>query len=72
MLDRDTFLRQIVSRDEKWILYSNPHEKKQWLTSGLTPKLGLYSVTVSMVGFHVSIVQYEVLNSNDPIIIEYL
>jgi len=32
--DRDPFLKQIVTGDEKWVLYDNPKSRCQWLMKG--------------------------------------
>jgi histone-lysine N-methyltransferase SETMAR len=44
--DREPFLEQIVTGDEKWVLYENPKRRSQWLLKGQqpvpTPKPGLH------------------------------
>lgn len=76
-LERDPFLQQIVTGDEKWILFSNPHKKKQWLTPGQpplpTPKAGLHpkKLLLSVWWDFTGIIHYEVLNPNETITAEY-
>ena len=43
---QEAFWKRIVTSDEKWVLYTNPDNKKQWLSPGQhpipTPKPGLF------------------------------
>jgi [histone H3]-lysine36 N-dimethyltransferase SETMAR len=67
------FLKQIITADEKWILYANVQRKKQWLTPGQkpqpTPKSGLHpkKIMLSIWWDYRGVVHYELLPSNQTI-----
>ncbi|CAK9833045.1 Histone-lysine N-methyltransferase SETMAR [Anthophora retusa] len=71
-----SFLDQIITGDEKWILYCNPKRKRQWLSPGQSslqcPKPGLHPRKVLLcVWWDIrEIIHFELLKQNQAVTAE--
>ena len=74
--ETNSILKRIVTENNKWILYSNPHKKKQWLYPSqkpvLTPEpsLSLKKVILCVWRDISSVIHYELLKPGQSIAAE--
>lgn len=75
--EKDPFIERIITGDEKWVLYDNPHRRKQWLsvgeTSKATPKPNIHGKKVLLcIWWHCTgMVHMELLKSGQTITADF-
>ncbi|MGL5636946.1 MAG: hypothetical protein ACRDD0_08680 [Bacteroidales bacterium] len=71
-----SFLRRIITSDEKWVLYNNPKRKNQWLSSNQVPlptpkpSLTLKKVLLCVWWDMMGIIHYELLKPGETVTAE--